>query len=70
MLLSTRFCDVAKLTSLTPLSLLSTTPQKDVTANIYLFPACYSAAHHMQLTHGICSPVDGHNDARNMLRQC
>jgi len=22
------------------------------------------------VTHGLCSPEDGHNDARNMLRQC
>jgi len=22
--------------------------KKDITANMYLFPACYSAAHHMQ----------------------
>jgi len=28
-----------------------------------------SAAHHMQ-QHTSCSPEDGHNDARNMLRIC
>jgi len=22
------------------------------------------------VTHGLCSPEDGHNDARNMLRKC
>ena len=22
------------------------------------------------VTHGLCSPEDGHNDARNMLRRC
>jgi len=38
-----------------------------------------SATNHIQqnqrstphaVTHGLCSPEDGHNDARNMLRQC
>jgi len=26
--------------------------------------------HTAHSTHGLCSPEDGHNDARNMLRQC
>ena len=26
------------------------------------------AVHRMKLTHGLCSPEDGNNDARNMLR--
>jgi len=33
-----------------------------------LLNVVYCAPH--SVTHGLCSPEDGHNDARNMLRQC
>ena len=32
-------------------------------------PVCYHRSTPYAVTHGLCSPEDGHNDARNMLRQ-
>ena len=44
------------------------TRQRPTTATNHIQQNQRSIPH--AVTHGLCSPEDGHNDARNMLRQC
>ena len=44
------------------------TTQRPTTATNHIQQNQRSTPH--AVTHGLCSPEDGHNDARNMLRQC
>jgi len=44
------------------------TTQRPTTATNHIQQNQRSIPH--AVTHGLCSPEDGHNDARNMLRQC
>ena len=41
--------------------------ERPTTATIHILQNQRSTPH--EVTHGLCSPADGHNDARNMLRQ-
>jgi len=44
------------------------TTQRPTTATNHIQQYQRSTPH--AVTHGLCSPEDGHNDDRNMLRQC
>jgi len=52
----------------TPSQCSHPTTQRPTTATNHIQQNQRSTPH--AVTHGLCSPKDGHNDARNMLRQC
>jgi len=45
-------------------------PTKNMLRLISSFPRLLQRSTPHAVTHGLCSPEDGHNDAQNMLRQC
>ena len=49
-------------------TVLASTTQRPTTVTNHIQQNQRSTPH--AVTHGLCSPEDGHNDARNMLRLC